>query len=461
MPGWATTKQKIWETLHTAPPKSYAAAQAHHATILKVGCHVDVGELLAVLNTIMVPLKEKADQEAKIASINANEQGESPGPINSTNPRLLLTQLPECHVRQEPGELDPELSPFLTSKPDSADVAEQSHVPLPDVVYPAYVSYAIKRVLGALSQVPCVEVRAFGSAVSGFGDETSDLDLVVIATRRSLVMGLELEGRTDRCDLVPRSLAQLHKRLQAHGFHIHELVLGAQVPILKLSFNSGSSDRSRDIECDLSVNNLLPVFNTALLKAYADIDRRAVEVTQACKHWAKVQGVHGASLGHLSSYAFTLMVIFYMQVKGALPCLQDRSQEDPLIYKEEGKEYNVAIAGRANMAWVPAQKVAISFSGFVRFFCQEFKWGDWVVSIRKGQCFSKEDYPRLRMRPKKGITLQEWDTILHIEDPFDIERNLNCVMSPTHSEKLRLALRKQNRLALLKKNSLVKRTNGN
>jgi len=438
--------------LHTAPPKSYAAARAHHATILKVGRHVDVSELLAVLNTIMGPLKEKADKEAaKVASINADTPGESPAPTGSKNPRLLgMGPLPEFHVPQELGELDPELPALLTNKPNSADETEESHVTLPDVAYPAYVSYAIKRVLGALSQVPCVEVRAFGSAVSGFGDEASDLDLVVIATKASLVMGLELEGRIDR-DLALRSLAKLHKRLQEHGFHIQERVFGARVPILKLSLNSGSSGCSSDIACDLSVNNLLPVFNTALLKAYADMDHRAVEVTQACKHWAKLQGVHGASLGHLSSYAFTLMVIFYMQVKGALPCLQDRSQEEPQIYKEEGKEYNVAMADLTSMAWVPAQEVAISFSGFVRFFCQEFRWGEWVVSIRRGQCFSKEDFPCLRMRPKKAITLQEWDAILHIEDPFDIERNLNYVLRPTHSDKLRLAL--------LKQDSPVKRRN--
>ena len=72
MPGWATTKQLIWESLHTAPPKSYAAARAHHATILKVGRHVDVSELLAVLNTIMGPLKEKADKEAAKADGEAS-----------------------------------------------------------------------------------------------------------------------------------------------------------------------------------------------------------------------------------------------------------------------------------------------------------------------------------------------------------------------------------------------------
>mmetsp|Transcript_87488 Transcript_87488/g.255816 ORF Transcript_87488/g.255816 Transcript_87488/m.255816 type:complete len:469 (-) Transcript_87488:334-1740(-) len=455
MPGWARTKQQIWESLHTAPPKSYAAAQRHYETILNVGHHVDVGDLLAFLDTLMGPLKEKEDKaKSEIASAVADKLRESPGRPAGENPRNPgVVPVPKRHAHEEPGDLDPELAPLAT--PDSADNAEESCVAVPNVAYPAYVGDVVKRVLEALSAVPGAEVRAFGSAVSGFGDRTSDIDLVVTATKASLVKGLELEGRIARRDLAPRSLSKLHTRLQEHGFRIRECVLFAQMPILKMSIASRSSDRSGDIECDLSVNNLLPVFNTALLKAYADIDHRAVEVTQACKRWAKAQGVHGASLGHLSSYAFTLMVIFYMQVKGALPCLQYRAQEEPLIYKEEGKEYNVARADLASMAWEPAKEVAITFSGFVSFFCQEFKWGESVVSIRTGQCFSKKDYPRLRMRPREGMTPQEWGVMVHIEDPFDIERNLNSVLGPTHSEKLRLALVKQN--SLVKRNKFASR----
>jgi len=431
--------------LHAAPPKSYAAAQALHATIVEVGRHVDVSELLDFLDPLMRSFREKADKEdSEIASPTASKSKESTGSPSSEKPGDLgMGPSSKRHAREEPGELDPGPLPLATGEPDSEDLGQESYDALPSVPHPAYVDYAIKRVLEALSAVPGAEVRAFGSAVNGFVDETSDVDLVVAASKASLVKGLKLEGGVGRRGLAARSLAKLHKRLQKHGLRVRESMLGVKVPILKLSIDSRSSDRSGDIECDLSVNNLLPIFNTALLKAYADIDHRAVEVTQACKRWAKAEGVHGASLGHLSSYAFTLMVIFYMQVKGALPCLQYRAREEPRIYREEGREYNVAIADRASMAWEPS-KVVVTFSGFVRFFCQEFRWGEWVVSVRTGQCLSKTDHSLLRMRPREGMALGEWDEIIHIEDPFDIERNLNCVLGPTHSEKLRWALMKHN-----------------
>lgn len=229
-------------------------------------------------------------------------------------------------------------------------------------------------------------------------------------------------------------------------FRLQECRLGAHVPVLKMSADFQLSGCPGDVECDLSLNNMLPLFNTALLKAYAEIDSRAVEITQACKRWAKAKGVHGAPLGHLSSYAFTLMVIFYMQVKGAFPCLQCGAQMKPRIFKEGGKEYNVAMEDRASMAWEPAKEATITFAGFVRFFCKEFKWGEWVVSVRTGQCFGKADYPQLLVRLKKGMTQRELGELIHIEDPFDAERNLNCVLDATHNAKLRYAFEKQHAL---------------
>ena len=41
------------------------------------------------------------------------------------------------------------------------------------------------------------------------------------------------------------------------------------MPVLKLKL--GADD------CDMSVNNLLPVFNTRLLRAYVDLDARVVQ----------------------------------------------------------------------------------------------------------------------------------------------------------------------------------------
>ena len=50
-----------------------------------------------------------------------------------------------------------------------------------------------------------------------------------------------------------------------------------------------------------------------MLKAYADLDPRAVTLVKAVKRWAIGVEVVGAPYGNLSSYALTLMAIYYGQ----------------------------------------------------------------------------------------------------------------------------------------------------
>ena len=85
------------------------------------------------------------------------------------------------------------------------------------------------------------------------------------------------------------------------------------MPILRL--------HSEGTDFDLSVNNILPIFNTRLIQAYVDLDPRMATLVKGVKLWVKGKGLSGAQLGHLSSYALTLMAIYYAQNKGTLPVL--------------------------------------------------------------------------------------------------------------------------------------------
>eukprot|EP00931_Biecheleriopsis_adriatica_P064169 TRINITY_DN38994_c0_g1_i1.p1 TRINITY_DN38994_c0_g1~~TRINITY_DN38994_c0_g1_i1.p1 ORF type:complete len:394 (-),score=69.01 TRINITY_DN38994_c0_g1_i1:19-1173(-) len=312
------------------------------------------------------------------------------------------------------------------------DEEDELQAALPEMVYPHRVQLVIDAVLRAVQMVDGAEVRAFGSSVNGFGEAASDVDLVLAATKASLAKGLEL-GKVSKRDLAPRSLGALQKYLRREGFRISERVLGAKVPILKMKF--------RDMDCDLSLNNLLPVFNTLLLKTYADLDRRVVDIARTFKQWAKDNEVHGAPYGHLSSYAFTLLSIFYMQVRGALPCLQCMAEASPEIYEENGRRFNVAMqTADHRKQHNAANGTEISFDGLVRFYHAEFQWGEWVVSVRKGYCLEVDQYPTLKMKPRDGVSKAEWAEVLHIEDPFDVQRNLNCVLNVGSNAKLWWAL---------------------
>ena len=58
-----------------------------------------------------------------------------------------------------------------------------------------------------------------------------------------------------------------------------DFVPGARVPVLCLQFGREATPWFSLV--DLSVNNLLPVFNTRLLRAYARLDARVVPLVQA------------------------------------------------------------------------------------------------------------------------------------------------------------------------------------
>merc|ERR1712008_405831 len=189
-------------------------------------------------------------------------------------------------------------------------------------------------------------------------------------------------------------------------------VMACRVPILKLQFG--------DIECDLSCNNLLPLFNTALLAAYRTLDSRLAPLVLEVKSWAKARGIHGARNGYLSSYAFTLLTIFYAQHAGELPCLQ--AVLEPKWWVEGGRAFNVAM--RSGLPESRSIEIELSLQGFARYFsCHDVLWSECVVSVRAGTLLPVTECPQL-----KFVSNREWEDVLHIEDPFDESRNLSDMM---------------------------------
>jgi DNA polymerase sigma len=96
-------------------------------------------------------------------------------------------------------------------------------------------------------------------------------------------------------------------------------LLNARIPIVKFT------DPVSEISCDICVNNLLAVHNTQLLKAYSIYDERCRQLIYIVKDWSKVRNLNEPYQGTLSSYAFVLLVIHYLQnlKEPVSPNLQD------------------------------------------------------------------------------------------------------------------------------------------
>ncbi|CAK0906940.1 unnamed protein product, partial [Prorocentrum cordatum] len=151
------------------------------------------------------------------------------------------------------------------------------------------------------------EITPFGSHVNGLRTATSDCDLAY---------SLE-EGGAKPIVVLQRFASELPK----HGFTGIITVFQASVPLVKAIDESG-------VEVDLCIGNQLGIRNSKLVGAYCGLDPRVAEVGRSVKQWAKSMELVGSSDGHLNSYAFTLMTLFYL-MKRRPPVLPNLQEPEP------------------------------------------------------------------------------------------------------------------------------------
>lgn len=241
-------------------------------------------------------------------------------------------------------------------------------------------------------------VSPFGSFANGFSSTGGDLD-VTCFQEGVKEQDSHLAVKELRFKLLP--LLAMHPQ-----FEIVEEIWAARVPILKLRFDEA-------IDVDLSCHNPQALQNTHLLRAYANLNPKVVELVRLVKLWAKDEGISGAPEKHLSSYSITLMVLYYLQVEPtlAMPCIPTA------LFNHFGARPEV---NRIN--WLCTLPLSKLFFGFLKFYISDFKWGTEVVSVRIGRRYSSSEVPYQQLQSRSVKRL-------HIEDPFLLSRNLNCVLS--------------------------------
>jgi len=308
---------------------------------------------------------------------------------------------------------------------------------------------------------PSAKVHPFGSTVNGFGAVSSDLDVLVEVDEPDLYYYMSFvnwhkreqkwndqsgQARGSQAKSWPRlvsihgkkarteAVCQLRECLPQHGFRVLKALPKARKPLLTVA-----DVESNLSEIDVSINNLLPMYNSRLLKAYSELDDRVRPLVLMVKEWAKARGVCGAGEANLSSYSWTIMTIYFMQISGMLPSLQllgdgSLSVQD-LDYWAFPREFNVMFLApkdyRAQYpdATVAADTVEMSvaelFYGFIYFFAQEYTWGKEKVSILDPRRTEVTVYftstGSVRCHPKDNPPI-------HVEDPIE-DRDLNVVLN--------------------------------
>ncbi|KAL5965520.1 Poly A RNA polymerase GLD2-B [Taenia solium] len=153
-----------------------------------------------------------------------------------------------------------------------------------------------------------------GSSVNGFGMEGSDTDLCLVIASPDLQAG--------QC--MVSEMEKIRNRLSSRINPRTCWVVDAQVPILKFR------DHLSGVECELHVNNVVGIRNTHLLAMYARVDHRLPTLGVFVRHWAQKMGIHGGSLGKLSTYALLLMVIQCLQCGCSPPVLPNLQARFPV-----------------------------------------------------------------------------------------------------------------------------------
>lgn len=218
------------------------------------------------------------------------------------------------------------------------------------------------------------QLQLFGSIVNDLGSRDSDLDIC-----------MTLEGDStgkdvDCVDILTQVNAILSNNKRVNSL---ESILSARVPILKFKFDQ--------IDVDLSMYNLCALHNSKLLKTYARFDKRVAQLSFLVKRYAKCCGIADASKGCLSSYAWTLLVIHYLQHTSPpiLPVLQEcgEGEKKPLIgvcgwnvwFNNDVKSYKMQ-ENNSSLTQL--------FKGFFLYY-GNFDFSRYVVSIRKSTLITR------------------------------------------------------------------------
>ncbi|XP_063962269.1 terminal uridylyltransferase 7-like isoform X1 [Lytechinus pictus] len=255
------------------------------------------------------------------------------------------------------------------------------------------------------------QLSLFGSSGNGFGFRNSDLDICLT------FQDVDTGQHVDVGFVIERLAAALKRN---HNLYNIVPIPTAKVPIVKFVH------RPTRLEGDISLYNTLAQCNTRLLFMYSQIDPRVRALGYSMKLLAKFCDIGDASRGSLSSYAYTLLTIYFLQQRKppVLPVLQELySGEKQPVHEVDG--WNAWFFDNLNQlqrVWKGSYKNTESIGslwlGMLCFYTEEFDFTKYVVSIRQHKPLTR--FEKLWMTPQRGMA---------IEDPFDLEHNLGGAAS--------------------------------
>ncbi|RDX99123.1 UTP:RNA uridylyltransferase 1, partial [Mucuna pruriens] len=262
----------------------------------------------------------------------------------------------------------------------------------------------------ASKEWPTAKLYLYGSCANSFGVSKSDIDVC-----------LAIEGADmDKAKIIMK-LADI---LQSDNLQNVQALTRARVPIVKLM------DPVTGISCDICINNLLAVVNTKLLRDYAQIDSRLRQLAFIIKHWAKSRGVNETYHGTLSSYAYVLMCIHFLQMQrpAILPCLQEMEATYSVTVDNVDCAYFDQVEKLCDFGRHNKETISQLVWGFFYYWAYCHDYANAVISVRTGSIISKREKDWTRR-------IGNDRHLICIEDPFETSHDLGRVVDK-HSIKV-------------------------
>ncbi|KAL6130791.1 hypothetical protein ACLB2K_069170 [Fragaria x ananassa] len=272
-----------------------------------------------------------------------------------------------------------------------------------------------KQLLTLLENIICKEwpdarLYIYGSCGNSFGVSKSDIDLC-------LAIGEEDINKSE-------ILLRLAELLESDKLENVQALTRARVPIVKLM------DPVTGISCDICINNILAVVNTKLLRDYANIDARLRQLAFIVKHWAKSRGVNETYHGTLSSYAYVLMCIHFLQQRrpAILPCLQGMRATYSVTVENIECAFFDQVDKLQDFGSHNRETIAELVWAFFSYWAYSHDYANTVISVRRGRTISKREKDWTRR-------IGNDRHLICIEDPFETSHDLGRVVDK-HSIKV-------------------------
>mmetsp|Transcript_32716 Transcript_32716/g.52097 ORF Transcript_32716/g.52097 Transcript_32716/m.52097 type:complete len:512 (+) Transcript_32716:115-1650(+) len=316
-----------------------------------------------------------------------------------------------------------------------------------------YVQEIIQEVL------PQAGVTAFvhGSLKRGtaFSVAVPELDLVTSVPLAQLMhccrgrLGLQVYG-VQKCK--KSAIRACTDRLLAKGgMRFRRSAFKGEEPRMTLLIMPELGFFTEGVPVDFSINALMPFYTSALLTESGKIEPRAKAIMLFVKRWAKDRGICHVAKGHLSPYVWSLLVMYFMQVREdgpLLPALENSQLLSSLRLHTDSAgrpqfhkygESAIAISASGGDVYACQPSLGRLFLEFVKFYSCAFEWNNEAINVRLGR----------RARPDPRLPCVVFDSVVDqqkfapaIEDPLSDHQNLSGSMNAVSLSRLHEELRR-------------------